>query len=94
MMTIVHRVTYALNRDIEKVAAASSLGILGISSACGKFFFGWLSDKIKDAKCSASLGYLVMALGMYGLLKADTVTGFYAYAWQFNMAAVCISPQI
>jgi len=92
MMTIVHQVAYALSQDIEKVAAASSLGILGISGACGKFFFGWLSDKIKDAKYSASLGYLVMALGMYELLKADTVTGLYVFAGIFGFGYGSMAP--
>lgn len=92
MMAFVHEVAYALSQGIEKVAAASSLGILGIAGACGKFFFGWLSDRVKDAKYAASLGNLVMTLGMYALLKADTVMGLYTFAMMFGFGYGSLAP--
>ncbi|MFC1856907.1 MFS transporter [Thermodesulfobacteriota bacterium] len=92
MMTFVHQVSYALNNDIEKVAAASSLGIIGISGGCGKFFFGWLSDRVKDAKYSAALGYLIMAAGTFALLKAKTVTGLYLFALVFGFGYGSLAP--
>ncbi|MBE9547182.1 MAG: MFS transporter, partial [Proteobacteria bacterium] len=70
MSAFVHQVPYAVENNIGKVVAASSLGIIGGASIFGRFFFGWLSDRIKDAKYSASLGFLIMAVGMFILWKA------------------------
>ncbi|NQU13902.1 MAG: MFS transporter [Desulfobacteraceae bacterium] len=92
MMTFVHQVTYAINQDIGKIAAAFSLGIIGISGGFGKFFFGWLSDRIKDAKYSASLGYLLMALGMFALLKVKTVMGLTLFALIFGFGYGSMAP--
>ncbi len=92
MMTFVHQVTYALDQDIGKVAAAFSLGIIGISGGFGKLFFGWLSDRIKDAKYSASLGYLIMALGMFILLNAKTVMGLSLFAVIFGFGYGSLAP--
>jgi MFS family permease len=92
MMAFVHQVSYAINQDIEKVAAASSLGIIGITSGCGKFFFGWLSDRITDAKYSASLGYFLMAAGMFVLIKAKTVVGLYLFALVFGFGYGSLAP--
>ena len=92
MMTFVHQVAYAMNQDIGTVAAASSLGIIGISGGCGKFFFGWLSDRIKDAKYSASLGYLLMAFGMFALLKAKTFMGLSLFALIFGFGYGSLAP--
>jgi len=94
MMAFVHQVAYAVNHDIDKVAAASSLGIIGISGGCGKFFFGWLSDRIKDGKYSASLGYFIMAIGMFILLKVTSVTGLYLYAFVFGFGYGSMAPLI
>ena len=92
MMTFVHQITYAVNQDIGKVGAAFSLGIIGISGGFGKFFFGWLSDRIKDAKNSASLGYLIMAFGMFILLNAKTVMGLYLFACIFGFGYGSLAP--
>jgi sugar phosphate permease len=84
MSAMVHQVAYALDQQIDKVAAASSLGMVGVASVLGRFCFGWLSDRLRDAKVAASLGFLIMAAGMLILLKAESVTALFVYALLFG----------
>jgi sugar phosphate permease len=84
MSAMVHQVAYALDQQIDKVAAASSLGIVGMVSILGRFFFGWLCDRIYDAKYASALGFLFMAAGMFLLLRTTTVTTLFAYAFLFG----------
>ncbi|MBM4313018.1 MAG: MFS transporter [Deltaproteobacteria bacterium] len=84
MSTMVHQVAYALDRQIDKVAAASSLGIIGLASIFGRFFFGWLCDRVNDAKYAAALGFFIMAVGMFLLLETTTVTMLFIYALLFG----------
>ena len=58
--------------------------MIGLASVLGRFFFGWLSDRIRDAKYSSALGFLFMTAGMIFLLKADTVTLLFTYALLFG----------
>jgi sugar phosphate permease len=84
MSAMVHQVAYALDRQIDKVAAASSLGMIGMASILGRFFFGWLCDRISDAKYAAALGFFFMAAGMFLLLRTTTVTMLFVYALLFG----------
>jgi sugar phosphate permease len=84
MSAMVHQVAYALDQQIDKVAAASSLGIIGMASILGRFFFGWLCDRISDAKYASALGFFIMAVGMFLLLKTTSVTTLFVYALLFG----------
>jgi MFS family permease len=84
MSAMVHQVAYALDRQIDKLAAASSLGMIGTASILGRFFFGWLCDRINDAKYAAAAGFFSMAVGMFLLLKTTTVTMLFVYALLFG----------
>ncbi|HOD28913.1 MAG TPA: MFS transporter [Syntrophales bacterium] len=84
MSAFVHQVAYARDNHIEEVVAASSLGFIGIGSIGGRFFFGWLSDHIPDAKYSASLGFIFMAAGMIVLLNTTSATLLMVYALLFG----------
>jgi len=84
MSAFVHQVAYARDNHIDEVVAASSLGFIGIGSIGGRFFFGWLSDHIPDAKYSASLGFIFMAVGMVVLLQASSATLLMVYALLFG----------
>jgi len=94
MMVFVHQVTYAVDNGIGRIAAASSLGAIGVASIFGRFFFGWLSDHINDPKYSALLGYLIMACGMVILLNVRTVGMLYVYALVFGFGYGSLAPMM
>ncbi|MDA8124555.1 MAG: MFS transporter [Deltaproteobacteria bacterium] len=94
MSAMVHQVPYALDRQIDKVAAASSLGMIGIASIFGRFFFGWLSDRVRDAKIVSSFGFLCMAVGMVLLLYASSTTILFVYALAFGFGYGALSTMI
>ena len=91
MSVMVHQVAYALDRQIDKVAAASSLGTIGMASIFGRFFFGWLCDRISDAKHAAALGFFLMSGGMVLLMQTTTVTTLFLYALLFGFGYGSIS---
>jgi len=94
MMAFVHQVSYAINTHIDRVVAASSVGVIGVASIFGRFFFGWLSDRLKDAKYAASLGFLGMAAGMFILLKVVSVKLLYLYAFVFGFSYGSLAPMM
>jgi sugar phosphate permease len=84
MSAMVHQVAHALDQQIDKVAAASSLGMVGVASVLGRFCFGWLSDRLRDAKIASALGFLAMAVGMLILMQAESITALFVYALLFG----------
>ncbi len=92
MMTLIHQVAYAVNQNIGRIEAAGALGVVGLTSSGGKFFFGWFSDRLKDAKYSAALGFFIMAVGMFCLMKAETVSLLYIYALIYGFGYGSMSP--
>ena len=94
MMMFVHQVAYAVDIGIGRIAAASSLGALGVVSMFGRFFFGWLSDHISDPKYSALLGYLIMVCGMVILLNVQSVGMLYVYALVFGFGYGSLAPMM
>lgn len=92
MMTFVHQVAYATNNGIDKIEAAAAIGLIGITGSGGKFFFGWLSDRINDAKYSAALGFLIMAIGMFLLYRSDNVIILYTFALIYGFGYGSLAP--
>ena len=92
MMTFNLQITYAIHNGINQLEAAAALGIIGISGSCGKFFFGWLSDRVRDAKYAASAGFGIMAIGMLMLYHAQTVGILYAYALIYGFGYGSLAP--
>ena len=92
MMTFNLQIAYAIHNGIDALEAAAALGVIGITGSCGKFFFGWLSDRIRDAKYSAALGFFIMALGLFVLYKAKTVTVLYAFALIYGFGYGSLAP--
>jgi MFS family permease len=94
MSVFVHQVAYAIDKGVHRIAAASSLGILGVASIFGRFFFGWLSDRIRDAKYAASMGFFAMVLGMPILMIADSAALLAAYALVFGFGYGSVAPLV
>ncbi|HOG15721.1 MAG TPA: MFS transporter [Syntrophales bacterium] len=84
MCAFVHQIAYAEEYGIDRVAAASSMGIISAASIAGRFFYGWLTDRMSDVKWTASLGLAIMAVGMGILLVSKTIGIFYLYALVFG----------
>jgi MFS family permease len=94
MMAFMHQVAYAIDHNIEKMAAAASVGLVGVASIMGRFFFGWLSDRLQDAKYSASLGFLFMAVGIFVLMHARTPAVLFFYAMLFGFGYGSMAPMM
>jgi sugar phosphate permease len=94
LSTMVHQVPHALDQRIDRIAAASSLGMIGMASVLGRFFFGWLSDRIRDAKYAAAIGLFFMTAGTICLLKADTVTLLFSFALLFGFGYGSMAPMM
>jgi MFS family permease len=92
MMTFNLQIAYAISNGINQLEAAAALGIIGISGSCGKFFFGWLSDRVGDAKYAASAGFSIMAIGMFILYHAHTVGILYGYAMIYGFGYGSLAP--
>ena len=92
MMTFVHLVAYAINNGIDKIEAAAAIGLIGIMGSCGRLFFGWLSDRIRDAKYSAALGFLLMAVGMFLLCRGTRVITLYGFALFYGFGYGSLAP--
>lgn len=83
-MMFVHQVPYALTLGIDKVAAATSIGLVGFASVFGRLFYGWFSDRLRDPTFSGVSGFLFMTLGMVMLIRMTTPAGLYLYAVVFG----------
>ena len=92
LMAFVHQVPYAVDQGIDRIAAAASLGAMGLAGLPGQFFFGWISDRMGDPKYSAALGYAFMAAGTALLLEARTVEVLMAYSAVFGFGYGCLGP--
>jgi sugar phosphate permease len=94
MMVFMHQVAYAIDNNIDEVAAAASVGVVGVASIPGRFFFGWLSDRLKDPKYSASLGFLFMVVGIFVLMYARTAAVLHVYAMLFGFGYGSMAPMM
>lgn len=88
----VHQVAYALDQGIDGIAAASAVGLIGIASIAGRYFFGVFSDRARDAKYLASLGFVLMSLAMLVLLLTRSAESFYLYAVLFGFGYGSMAP--
>ena len=84
MLAFVHQVAFAIDSGIERLRADVSISIIGLASIAGRYFFGWIGDRLRDAKYAACIGFVAMAIGMFILLQFRTVYGLYGCAAFFG----------
>jgi MFS family permease len=91
MLAFVHQVAFAIDSGIERIRADVSISIIGLASIAGRYFFGWIGDRLRDAKYAACIGFAAMALGMLVLLQFRNVYGLYGCAALFGFGYGSIS---
>jgi MFS family permease len=92
MSVFVHQVAFAIDQGIDRVLAASSLAALGLAGFSGQFFFGWLSDRIRDPKYASFLGMVFMLAGLVVLLQVDSARGLFFYTLIFGFGYGSLAP--
>jgi len=92
MTVFVHQVAFAIDQGIDRVLAASSLAALGLAGFVGQFFFGWLSDRIRDPKYASFLGMAFMLAGLVVLLQVTSARGLFFYAVIFGFGYGSLAP--
>ncbi|MBN1474841.1 MAG: MFS transporter, partial [Syntrophaceae bacterium] len=92
MSVFVHQVAYAVGNKIGSVAAASSLAAVSMTGFIGQFFFGWLSDRMRDPKYAYFIGITFLLCGMVLLNYSDSVSRLYLFAVIYGFGYGCIAP--
>ena len=94
MSVFVHQVAFAIDQGIGEVTAAASLGVLGLAGFAGQFFFGWLSDRIRDPKYASFLGMSFMLAGLVALMQVASARGLFFYAVVFGFGYGALAPMM
>jgi len=92
MSVFVHQVAYAMDRQIDPIAAAASLAVISASGFFGQFFFGWLSDRVDDPKYAYFLGIFILLWGTILLWRADQTSFLYLSAAVYGFGYGCLAP--
>lgn len=82
--SIVYMVSYATAQGIEKLAAASLLGISGGASVAGRLGFGALGDKISRIRLYQSTFLIIAFSFLIWLVSANSFTLLIIYALLFG----------
>lgn len=94
MAVFVHQVAYATDKGIDKMAAASSLAAISFTGFMGQFFFGWLTDKMKDPKFGSFLGVSFMLAGTLLLLNVEEEGRLYLAALVYGFGYGSLAPML
>ncbi len=92
MSIFVHQVAYAVDNNIDSIAAATSLAVVSVTGFLGQFFFGWLSDRLRDPKYAYFLGILFLLFGVILLYNAQGVSSLYLFAIIYGFGYGCLAP--
>ncbi len=82
-----NQVPYLQDVGFPVVTAVTALGVVGLGSAIGKFFFGWLCDLI-PAKYACAIGLVLQMSGLIILMNvgpASSVAILFLYAVSFGV---------
>ena len=74
-----HMIPYAIERGIPEVAAATAVGIMGVTSFIGTTFAGWLCDRVDPRKVLAA-AYLFRGLSLFVLPYVTESFGLFVFA--------------
>jgi MFS family permease len=92
MSIFVHQVAYAIDNNIDSIAAATSLAVISVTGFLGQFFFGWLSDRLRDPKYAYFLGIIFLLMGVILLYNTHSVGSLYLYAIIYGFGYGCLAP--
>jgi MFS family permease len=85
-------------KGFDSASAITAVGIVGLFSTGGKFFFGWLCDRI-EPKYSAAIAFGMMGISLIIMAQAVTMPQLWIYAvivgiaqggWAPNLAMLTI----
>jgi MFS family permease len=88
---IFHMVTHAIDQGLAKMAAATVLGVSGLSSIAGRIGCGLLADRF-GAKRTLIAGLALQAFLVFSYLGARDTTSFYALGAVFGVAYGGVMP--
>ncbi len=92
MSVFVHQVAYAMDNNIEHIPAAISLAVVSFAGFFGQFFFGWLSDRLRDPKYASFIGVVVLLIGSIMLMNAHNISSLYLYALVYGFGYGSLAP--
>lgn len=92
MSVFVHQVAYALDNGISGMAAASSLAAISVTGFAGQFFFGWITDRVRDPKHTYIIGIAILLIGTILLWQAKSVTSLYISALVYGFGYGSLAP--
>jgi MFS family permease len=88
---IFHMVTYALDRGVPAMAAATVLSVAGLASLSGRILCGMVADRI-GAKRTLLVGLVMQAVAVSLYLVTRELASFYALALLFGVAYGSVMP--
>ena len=74
-----NQVSILTRQGFTAASAVNAIGIIGLFSAMGKFFFGFICDRI-DPKYAAAITYALMASSLIIMVQASTMVHLWLYA--------------
>ncbi|MFC2032599.1 MFS transporter [Chloroflexota bacterium] len=91
-----HQINYLADIGFPVAATAPALGTIGLCSAIGKFFFGWLCDRI-PAKYAAAIGCaleLIAAVTLLSIQPTSPLVIIWLYAILMGLGMGCWMPTL
>lgn len=83
-LPLAHIVAYASDRGIADLASAGVLGVVGITAAVGRLFWGVVSDKVGGRK-TVMCCIMLQTLAMFLVAFANSLWAFYLFAVGFGL---------
>ncbi|MEA3485849.1 MAG: MFS transporter, partial [Candidatus Aerophobetes bacterium] len=84
-MVMVHLVPYAIDVGIGRIAAAGSLGLLGLVSIGGRIGGGWLSDRI-GRRTALATSMAIQGICLFFLPKIITIEALYVFILVYGIS--------